>query len=86
MTVAWEHGGQRQRARTWLSGVARDEASVEGEDDGLDTVTAAELCEHSTNMRFDGGFAQGEHLSDLGIRHAVSDEAQDVAFAFGEPA
>ena len=65
------------RSRIPLAAGAGD-AGVIRENDGLDTITQAELHKQTGDMRLDRGFADNERGGDLGVRHSRGDEPEHV--------
>jgi hypothetical protein len=55
-----------------------------GIDGNLDAVAEAELGEGARNVAFDGGFAEIKLGSDLGVRQALGNQADDADFAVAE--
>lgn len=54
-----------------------------GGDDGLEAVAYAELGEDCCDVGLDGGFAEVEPLTDLGVGQPAGHLLQDLVFAFG---
>ena len=61
-----------------------DEAAFVGEGDELGAVAAAELAQSPADVRLRGQGADHEAAGDLGVGQTASDEAQDLALAFGQ--
>src|SRR5688572_11020431 len=68
--------------RSYWSGV--EQAGLVGQHDGLGAVADLEFLQEPGDMGFDGGVADEQLPSDLGVREAGGDEAEDVHFAGGQ--
>src|SRR5438093_11964717 len=62
----------------WLLRVSVEKTRLVREHDRLDAVTEPELLEDVRDVRLDGGVADVELSSDLGIREAAGDQAKHV--------
>ena len=60
------------------------ESGFVGEYDCLDAVADAELAEYPGHVRLDGGLAEEQPVSDLGVRQPAGDQLQDVELALGQ--
>jgi hypothetical protein len=67
-----------------LAHIGLEDPGLVGEHDGLDAVAKIQLLEDVRDVRLDGGLADEELFSDLGVRHASRHQAKDVAFSLTE--
>ena len=61
-----------------------EEAGLVREHDCLDAVAEAELLQDVRDVRLDGSVADVELLTDLRVREAARDEAEDVELPLGQ--
>src|ERR1700737_715239 len=73
----WVHcaGEPCSASRGRLDGAGLDQADLVGEDHRLDTIAEPQLVEHVGDVRLDGGFADLQLASDLGIGEAAAQQA-----------